>query len=388
MTSLEITSEAFIWTMRVALLFAVVLVIWRWPKAAGPGVLAIVRRLLSLAAVSLLAVVNILAPVNAEYGWYMTVGDLMPGAGEAPGVSSTGGQSAVAATAAAMRSAATIEGSRHRPDLALSLTPTNVGGYQDFTVRGKSSGVTGVITVWFPPSYTTSAGAGRQYPVIEAFHGIRPAPYAFFSVMDIDQAVTDAVAAKKMREAIVVIPHWAPGGQDNECVDAPPGMRGGSKMETWLAHDVPDWVYSNLRAAPGRTSWSALGISAGGWCANMVAALHPSTFATAISFGGYWRPTFDPSYVPFTKGSESWQRYDLVSHVQHRAPSIAVWTLCARADKLAYPTTQEVTARARPPMSVTTTILQEGAHNAEVWVPHVPEALTWLGANSSGFGPL
>lgn len=388
MMSLSITSDAFIWTMRVLLVVAVVFVVWRWPKAAGPGVLPILRRLANLAVVSLLAVVNILAPVNAEYGWYMTVGDLMPGADGGPGVSSQGGGAAVAATSASMRSAATIVGARRRPAMPLTLTPTAVGGYQDFQVAGRTSGFTGTITVWFPPSYTTPAGANRDYPVIEAFHGIKPAPYAWFKVMQIDQTISDLVAAKKMSESIVVIPHWAPGGQDTECVDAPAGTPGGSKMETWLTHDVPDWVYSNLRAASGRTSWSAVGLSAGGWCANMAAMLHPSTYATAISFGGYWQPVFDPTYVPFGKGTESWHRYDLLSHVQHRSPSVAIWTLCARQDKLAYPSTTAAQARARPPLSVTATILPEGAHNAEVWVPHVPEALTWLGATSAGFAPL
>lgn len=238
-----------------------------------------------------------------------------------------------------------------------------------------------------PPSYTTPAGANREYPVIEAFHGILPAPYAYFKVVGIDQAITNEVAAHRMWEALVVIPHWAPGGQDNECVNAAPGVAGGSQMETWLTEDIPAWMYSTFRVQPGRTSFSALGLSAGGWCANMAATLHPSVFATAISLGGYWRPTFEAAYVPFPKNSRLARRYDLVQHVKRHSPPVAVWTLCGRQDNEAYPTTIEVERTARAPMSVTATILPEGAHNADVWVPHVPEALAWLGTSSAGFAP-
>ncbi|GAB97011.1 enterochelin esterase-like enzyme [Kineosphaera limosa] len=386
MMSLSVTSEPFIWVLRALLAAAIVWAVWRWPRAAGPGIVAILRRLATIVVLTGLGVLNVLAPVNAEYGWYMTVADLMPGAGSGPGAAYEGGQSAKKATEAKLRSASYITGRRDRPDQQLSLTPTTVGGYQDFTVHGTASGVTGTVTVWFPPSYTTPAAAHREYPVIEAFHGIRPAPYAFFRVVGIDQAIAAEVAAHRMREAIVVVPHWAPGGQDNECVNAVRGVPGGSKMETWLTQDVPGWVYSTFRAAPGRTSWSALGLSAGGWCANMAATLHPSVFATAISFGGYWRPTFE-TYVPFPAHSPEAWRYDLVEYVKHHGPPVAVWTLTARQDKLAYPSTMEAQRNARAPMSVTATILPEGAHNADVWVPHVPEALAWLGSSSPGFAP-
>lgn len=378
--SMSITSDTFLWTIRVLLVVAVVWAVWRWPKAARPGVLAIVRRLLTLAVVGMLAVLNVLAPINAEYGWYMTVADLVPG--DQPGTAAYGGGHAVEATRATLRSASEITGARTRPTLPLHLTPTNVGGYQDFTVSGRS-GFSGTVTVWFPPSYTTAAAAHREYPVIEAFHGIQPAPYAYFKVIQIDQLIENAVAAHQLREAIVVIPHWAPGGQDNECVNVP----GGVQMETWLTHDVPAWVYSNLRAEPGRTSWSALGYSAGGWCSTMASMLHPSVFATAIALGGYWRPDFDPSFAPFGPGSAPWRRYDLVDLAERHAPPVAVWTLCGRQDKLAYPTTSRIITRARAPLSVTATILPQGAHAVDVWQPHFPAALTWLGASSAGFAP-
>ncbi|MDO5711654.1 MAG: alpha/beta hydrolase-fold protein, partial [Micrococcales bacterium] len=150
----------------------------------------------------------------------------------------------------------------------------------------------------------------------------------------------------------------------------------------------PRWVYDNLRAAPGRTSWAAFGYSAGGWCANMAAMLHPSVYATTISLGGYWRPAFDHPFIPFKPGSASWQHYDLVDLVHRKPPAVAAWTLCGRQDRLAYPTTQRVTREAKQPFSITTTILPKGGHNTDLWIPHIPDALAWLGKTSSGFTPL
>ena len=381
--SLSITSDAFIWSIRALLLVAVVAIVWGWPRLARRGILPILGRLVALTVVSGLGVINVLAPVNASYGWYLTVADLMPGAEDQRGTAVHQGSASSTAADPPVASAPIISGPRTRPAQTLNLTETRAGGYQDFTVTGPASGVTGTVTVWFPPSYTTPAAANREYPVIEGFHGIQPAPYAYFGVVEMDQAIMDAVAAHQMREALVVIPHWAPGGQDNECTDS----AAGPKMETWLTKDVPQWVYDNLRAAPGRTSWAAFGYSAGGWCANMAAMLHPSVYATTISLGGYWRPTFDPPFVPFTPGSPEAKRYDLIALVHRTPPPVAAWTLTGRQDRLSVPGTERVTREAKAPFSITTTILPQGAHNADLWIPHIPDALAWLGKTSRGFAP-
>ena len=78
--SLSITSDAFIWSIRALLLVAVVAIVWGWPRLARRGILPILGRLVALTVVSGLGVINVLAPVNASYGWYLTVADLMPGA--------------------------------------------------------------------------------------------------------------------------------------------------------------------------------------------------------------------------------------------------------------------------------------------------------------------
>lgn len=376
-TSLSLTSDAFIWTLRVLLVLAVIWAVWRWPKAAANTVWSILRRLLTLVVVSLLAVLNLAAPVNAQYGWYQTPADFFP----EPGVASKDGASAKDAVAAKVTSSPLITGKRTRPEQQLSLTPTSYGGYQDFTVKGKRSGFTSTVTVWFPPSYTDPAAKDRTYPVIEGFHGIAPAPYAFFDVVHIDQLIQQQVAQGAMREAIVVIPHWAPNKVDNECVNT--SEQG--NVETWIDQDVPAWAYDTFRVQPGRESFSAFGMSAGGWCANMSAALQPSIFATAISGGGYWRPEFDKPFIPFGPSSSRWAKYDLEKKVAQNPPPIAAWSVMAKNDSLAYASTTKVAQTAKSPMSVTSTVLPSGGHRTDVWLPYLPQALAWLGQTSPGF---
>ena len=250
--NISLMSDQAIWGIRIALLVAVVWVVARWGRSASNTVWSVLRRLAALAVVSLLTVLALAAPVNAEYGWYPTIGDVLPGS--AQGQEVTSAEPAAAAVARPVTSSPLITGPRNRPAEHLTLTGTASGaGYQDFTVRGQRSGMTGIVTVWFPKEYISDTN--REFPVIEGFHGIKPAPYAFFNAVHMDQAITGLAASGKMRPSLLVIPHWAPGGLDNECVDS----AAGGNVETWLTQDIPDWVYSTFRVLPGRGAFAAWG---------------------------------------------------------------------------------------------------------------------------------
>lgn len=378
--NISLVSDQAIWGARVTLLVAIVWVVARWGRSATNTFVSVLRRLLALAVVSLLTVLTLAAPINAEYGWYPTIGDLRPGTVQGQEVASA--EPAASAVAARVASSPLVSGPRTRPAVHLALKSTASGagaGYQDFTVHGRRSGMTGTVTVWFPKEYRSEPN--REFPVIEGFHGIAPAPYAFFNVVHMDQIVSDLAASGKMRPALIVIPHWAPGGRDNECVDS----AAGGKVETWLTQDIPEWLYSTFRVLPGRDAFAAWGMSAGGWCANMSSMLHPDTFATAISLGGYWRPDFDPTFVPFHPGSAEWNRYDLISLAHKRPPSVALWSLYGKSEVLAAPTSREMLAAVTRPTSLTSIVLPRGGHNTAVWLPYVQPSLEWLAGASPAF---
>lgn len=333
-----------------------------------------------------LGVLNVAAPINAQYGWYSDWNDLLSDAGPSAVVPAQAARGeAPAAAVAGDVGPSPLVGlpTTDRAKTRLSLTPTTSGGYQEFTVRGAVSGYTGTVLVWFPPSYTRSENARREYPVIETFHGFHPAPMAYFTVFAMDQAMASEVAARRVRDAVVVIPYWGAGGVDTECVNGSAG-----RLEDWVTQDVPAWVYSNLRVKADRDSWATLGTSAGGYCALMSTLLRPQTFATAISFGGYARPDFSTPYVPFAPGSEEARRYDLIHLAGSAPPSVALWVLSSLPDSaLAAPHMRELVNVARAPLSVTPTVLPTGGHRSEVWTPYFPGALAWLGSTSPGFAP-
>ncbi|WP_168581465.1 alpha/beta hydrolase [Gephyromycinifex aptenodytis] len=388
LSTFSLASPALVWGLRLLLLLAVSWIVLRWAKAADPGIWSYLRRLLSVVVLIVLGTLNVIAPVNAQYGWYDTVGDLLSTVRDPvvlPPQTHRGSPASQSSQAQVGPQPFATMSTAGRASTKLHLKPTASGGYQEFTVPGPVSGYTGKVTVWFPPSYQDPAARNRQYPVLETYHGYLPSPLAYFSVFHIDSVIAQNVAAHKMREPVVLIPHWGPNRLDTECVNGGPGH---IQMEDWLTRDVPAWAYTHLRVAAGRQSWATLGASAGGWCALMSTMLHPSTYSAAISLGGYAKPEFDPSYVPFTPGSLSGRRYDLVQLARTQPPAVALWVLSSVPDKLANPQSTALTAATRPPASVTATVLPTGGHRSEVWTPYFPSALAWLGSNASGFAPL
>ncbi|MDO5627128.1 MAG: hypothetical protein Q4G43_02295 [Mobilicoccus sp.] len=106
---------------------------------------------------------------------------------------------------------------------------------------------------------------------------------------------------------------------------------------------------------------------------------------SGIALGGYAQPVFDPSYAPIAEGSAAWKRYNLVDLAAHHAPPVALWMLTSKKDTLSYPTSSKLITAARAPMSLTPTVLDTGAHRAEVWIPYIEPSLSWLAATSHGF---
>lgn len=382
---MSLTSPLFTWFVRVALVVVLLWVVVRWGAAARTTVLGVLKRVLSLVVVMVLAVLNVLVPINAEYGWYSSWSDVwsdLTGNSAVVPAGQTRGLGPGESTRAHVGQSplATLPTSA-RDRVPLQLTNTAVGGYQTFEVPGPQSKYTGQVTVWFPPEYQRQSTA--TFPVLEIFHGYLPAPLATFRVFHMDQVLHRLSEKGRIRLPILVIPHWAPDRLDTECVDG--GRPGTPAMETWLTQDVPAWIYENFRVPASREAWATMGYSAGGWCSLMATMLHPTTYSAAISLGGYARPDFDPPYVPFGKDTPAWQRYDLVRLVQHKPPAVAAWTLTSAPDKLSAPSTTALTQAARPPFSVTPTVLTTGAHRAEVWEPYIEPSLAWLGHASPGF---
>jgi enterochelin esterase-like enzyme len=196
--------------------------------------------------------------------------------------------------------------------------------------------------------------------------------------------VAQQAAAGHLAPAVVVMPFYTPGQIDTECVD---GGAGQPQVEQWLTRDVTGWVEHHLRVGNSRTSWATFGLSAGAWCASMLAMLHPDLYSAAISLGGYYQPDFARTYIPFKPGSPQWDHYDLLRVAHDHPPTVALWVQTSKADAVSYGTTRQLLATAKPPTSITADVLPNAGHRLSVWTALIPQTLQWLGRTAPGFTP-
>jgi hypothetical protein len=362
----------------LALLAVVMFVLLVIGPVRGRGVRTVATR--AAAALALNASVVALCGVllNDRYLFYVTWADLV-GAGETQGQTLTAGGGAAAATDAKLPVAIHVD-----PNATLPPLPSPGGQWQDYpAVTGPSSGVTGQILVYLPKGYDPTSS--RTYPVIEALHGWPGGPSAVDHEMALDSTFQGLVDQKALRPPIVVMPQInTPLTVDTECVDAPPGH--GLKTMTWLGADVPAWTAAHFRVDAARSSWLALGVSYGGWCAANVGMHYPAVFGGAVSFMGYFAPEFY-GYKPFRDDPAGLKTYDLTWMARHRPPPIAMWLMASKEDRSAYAALVPFVKAARAPLSVTAHVLTHGGHNVDTIPPTLSPMVTWLVATLPGFDP-
>ncbi|HET7397020.1 MAG TPA: alpha/beta hydrolase-fold protein [Intrasporangium sp.] len=328
-------------------------------------------------ALSIVVVALGAAALNDEYSFYVSWSDLL--GARSPSTSTHGGASAQRAASARAAGPGFSQWAEAAPG---PLAPHPGIRLQAFSVTGARSGVHGQVLVDLPPGY--AANRTHRYPVVLALHGFPGNPAVWVHTIHVDSIVDDLVARHRLGQSIIVMPQVNdPATVDTECVDAPAGT--GPQAETWLAQDVPAWVMTHLRAQPLRTSWAVMGYSFGGWCAAMLGMHHPDVFGAAIVLQGYFRPDFSAGYDPIPPGSPAARAYDLIRAARTDPPPLAMWVLSTKTDGLSYPTTALFVQDVRPPLSVTTVLLKTGGHRLSVFIPLVPDALSWLGETMPGF---
>lgn len=381
---MSLTGPVFLGLVAASTVAAFVAVVALWPRFGGRDVRRVAARAGLLLGVNLLVLLTAATQLNAQFLFFADWPDLVAALGGSPATTSVD-RGGVAVRAAGEQ----VPGAANAPP---GVTPPRIpafpigpDGVIRATVTGPLSGVTGTVVVRLPPGYTDPARAAIRYPVLETFHGYPGSPEQWLRTMDLGGAMADATGAGAMRAAIIVSPQLeVPAGVDTECVNGGPGR---PQLETWLARDVPNWVVQHFWADELRSSWATIGLSAGGWCAAMVAMLDPAQFSAAVVMGGYFEPEFSPGYEPYPPGGELDQRYDLVALARRAPPPVALWLETSHADPLSYSSSAALLKVARPPFSVAATVLEHAGHRIGVWQGLLPEALAWLGRNVPGFSP-
>lgn len=396
MLVLEPNNSVVVWALWAVALFGIIGVCALWPRFANRTASALLGRFLAQSFASALVVLAVAGMLNQQNGWYGSWTDLGNDiVGNPPAVAHealkgqlqyTQHYNAQAARLTDVRAEHEfgVERASFQRTLHLGTKPTPQGQYVSVVVPGlglPAKKGAGKVLVWLPPSYADGS-QHTTYPVIEAYAGIPGSPHDYKTKVGLQGIIARAHQRYGLVEPIVVIPDYTPSGLDTECVDSP-----GVPMETWVTETVPTWVVHHLRARPDRGSWAAMGYSAGAFCAEVSAVLHPQQYGALMIFGGYNSPEWG-NWLPFG-ARDAWPaRYNLLTDLRLSPPPLDVWIEQSEADLESIGAARHLLKAVHAPTSITTVALKGAGHRFDVWKGVMPNALRWLANSEPGFHPL
>lgn len=262
-------------------------------------------------------------------------------------------------------------GSENDAEAPVAATPAaepGGGRIVSVSVTGRASGMTMPMYVYLPPGYNDDPRV--RYPVIEALHGYPGSPLQWFGKLNGITIVNHEIAAGRMAPTVIVFPYQTPAPMlDTECTN----LAGGPQAETFLTTDVPAAVRARFRVRDDAAGWGLIGFSAGGYCATDLALRHPKEYAAGAGLSGYASPG-----IHVGNGAENTVYNDLWRLKHLPIPAVALYLTCARIDTGALHQTQALAAAARAPLSVTTSYINGGGHNAQSWQAMEAPAFDWL----------
>lgn len=245
----------------------------------APRVLAGRRRaVVALASVlaAALVVITSAAQVNAYFGAYPTLRDLVGNAASNP---------------IAFRE---VPPPQHNPvtgqPLDASWSPPAdmpaVGRVTTSAIPATASGFSArPAEVYLPPAYFTERRP--LLPVLVLLAGQPGAPEDWLAGGKLEQTMNDFAHAHQGLAPVVVVADGTGGEFANPlCADSHLG-----NVATYLTVDVPAWVTGALEVNPDHRAWAIGGLSYGGTCALQMSTLKPEVYPTFVNLSGQLEPT-------------------------------------------------------------------------------------------------
>src|SRR3954452_14085216 len=168
-------------------------------------------------------------------------------------------------------------------------TPAGIaeGSIRVVSFRSPAIGTRSRYMVYLPPGYAEQSARGRRYPVLYLLHGYPGKMPVFVNVGAVHVAANVAIARRRMKPMILVMPAGKSGtlGADTEWADTPSGR--------WMSNvmDVVRDVDHRFATIPDRQHRGIAGDSLGGYAAVNVGLHHLRSFSVIQSWGGYFRQT-------------------------------------------------------------------------------------------------
>jgi len=351
----ELTGQpVFILSVVLAVALPVLIaVLWsrRHARTSGgpPIALVVAGRIVVILLAQLMAMTSVFLYVNNQYGFYSSWTDLFGLSGDAP--------------------------LPIKVDQVTTGTATGAGSVEVMTVHSKS-GVTADALVWLPPGYSKSGGQ-TKYPVVMFLPGQPSSPQHLFKEYDFAAVASQAVSSGKVKPFVAVFPPImiAP-PRDTECVDVP----NGPQAETWLTTDVPNALQAKYRVEPLGKHWSLLGWSTGALCVAKLLLKHPSSFSSAVSFGGEFDTYLDNTTGDLFGGNAQLRNENspLWLYAQYGMRGGKLLMISGKQDIWAWAGTQQMAAATHADPNVTLISFPTGGHNYRNYKAYLAPALEWL----------
>jgi S-formylglutathione hydrolase FrmB len=404
-----LTSGTFTGLMIAVAVASFAAAVWLWPRFAPQRIGAVAGRVGLIAASQLLAIAAVLVYLNGYFAFFGSWSALFGGAAAAP--------AAAAGTAASSQPIVVtgtdlgpVPGGSALPELAngkLAAKPphvyaqhpaptgqatapglnlkggvaqaaTDVGKVLQVTVRGEHTGIASVDDyVYLPPQYFQPAYAHTRFPVVLALTGYPNDPWSIVIRLGLPATAARLTAGGQIGPAVYVMMNVSVAlPRDTECTNVPAGPQ----AFTFLAQDVPLAVERTFRVQAGRSGWSVIGYSTGGYCAAKLAMMDPYQFSSAVSLAGYYNATEDNTTGNIFGGSSAFQNENnldwRLTHLP--APPVSVLVTSSRVGERDLPGTLAFLGLVRPPMQGYSLILPEGGHNYGTWERQLPQSLEWM----------
>jgi S-formylglutathione hydrolase FrmB len=228
--------------------------------------------------------------------------------------------------------------------------------------------------VYLPPSYNTSQGQTKHYPVLYLLHGAPGSDSDWFTGGKADQSADTLIALGKIPELIMVLPdgNGRP-GQSSEWGNSYDHQQ---NMETYVAHDLVQYVDAKYRTIAQSVYRGIGGNSMGGFGAMNIAIHHPDVFGFVISLGGYYRAEGgiwgnNPAYIRQNSPID-------ILLTDKSAWRLQIYIGAATKDQPYYTYARQFASKLDHLLLPYQLDFQSGFHSWKIWQTQIYNALTWL----------
>jgi enterochelin esterase-like enzyme len=156
----------------------------------------------------------------------------------------------------------------------------------DSLVSPSLGGQRRTILVYLPPTYNTTIGQNKRYPVLYLLHGSPGQAHDWFKAGKANQSADTLLALGKIPELIMVLPDG--NGRPGATSEWANRYDQHQLIESYVVNDVVKYIDSKYRTIPDAANRTIGGQSMGGFGATNIAVHHPDIFGSVISLGGYY----------------------------------------------------------------------------------------------------